>query len=107
VLEITPRECVLLQLLANGESTTDIAAGFDMSDGEVEAHLSALFARMGVRNRQEASIDAYRRGLLTRPPADLNETRRFSTASLSSDGGSRRYSGRRRPVAEAVERRAS
>ena len=73
MLEITPWERVALQLLANGETTNDIAAQFEMSDREVEVRLSTLFTRMGVRNRQEASVDAFRRGLLSgllnRPPA--------------------------------------
>ena len=67
VLQITPWERVALQLLANGETTDDIAARFDMSDVEVEVHLSKLFARMGVRNRIEASAAAFRRGLVTSP----------------------------------------
>lgn len=65
MLHITPWERAVLQLLADGATTTDIAARFDMSDGDIEAHLSALFARMGVRNRDEASLDASRRGLLS------------------------------------------
>jgi DNA-binding CsgD family transcriptional regulator len=47
VLQITPWERIALQLLADGETTNDIAARFDMSDVEVEVHLSTLFARMG------------------------------------------------------------
>ena len=65
MLQITPWERIALQLLADGETTTDIAARFDMSDVEVEMHLSTLFARMGVSNRVDAGIAAFRRGLLT------------------------------------------
>lgn len=65
MLQITPWERIALQLLADGETTNDIAARFDMSDVEVEVHLSTLFARMGVTNRIEASRAAFRRGLLT------------------------------------------
>ena len=64
VLQISPWERAVLQLLADGAEIDDIAARFKMSDGDVEEQLSTLFARMGVRNRQEASLDALRRGLL-------------------------------------------
>ncbi|HMF93459.1 MAG TPA: LuxR C-terminal-related transcriptional regulator [Vicinamibacterales bacterium] len=67
VLQISPWERAVLQLLADGAEIDDIAVRFDMSDGDVEEQLSTLFARMGVRNRQEASVDALRRGLLPTP----------------------------------------
>ena len=54
----------MLQLLADGATTSDIATRFDMSEDAIELRLFNLFARMGVRNRQEASLDAFRRGLL-------------------------------------------
>ena len=65
MLQITPWERIALQLIADGETTNDIAARFDMSNLELEVHLSILFARMGVSNSIEASIAAVRRGLLT------------------------------------------
>ena len=64
MLQITPWERIALQLLASGETTNDIAAKFEMSDGELEVRLSTLFSRMGVRDSYEASVDAFRRGLL-------------------------------------------
>ena len=75
MLQITPWERIALQLLADGETTNDIAARFDMSDVEVEVHLSTLFARMGVSNGIEASMVAFRRGLLT--SASMPKERRF------------------------------
>ena len=76
MLQITPWERIALQLLADGETTNDIAARFDMSDVEVDVQLSILFARMGVNNRIEASLAAFRRGLLTSVSAKTPRFRR-------------------------------
>ena len=71
VLHISPWERALLQLLAYGAEIDDIAARFNVTDREVEEQLCTLFARMAVRNRQDASVDALRRGLL--PSSLTNE----------------------------------
>jgi DNA-binding NarL/FixJ family response regulator len=64
VLRITPWERTALQLLADGLGTDELAARFRITDGDVEFHLAALFARMGAGTRAEAIADAIRRGLL-------------------------------------------
>jgi len=64
VLQITPHERVALQLLADGTGTRGIADRLGVSEPEVEAHLSGLFARMGAASRTEAVAAASRRGLL-------------------------------------------
>jgi DNA-binding NarL/FixJ family response regulator len=64
LLQITPHERVALQLLADGTGTRGIADRLGVSEPEVEAHLSGLFARMGAASRTEAVAAAWRRGLL-------------------------------------------
>jgi DNA-binding CsgD family transcriptional regulator len=65
VLQITPSERAALQLLANGKATNEIAGRLGISECEIEAHLTGLFARMGAASRSEAIAAAFRRGLLT------------------------------------------
>lgn len=64
MLHITPHERAALQLLADGGEARELADGLGVSEPEVEAHLSRLFARMGAAGRTEAIAAAGRRGLL-------------------------------------------
>jgi DNA-binding CsgD family transcriptional regulator len=64
VLHITPVERAVLQLLADGKGTTDIAGRLGLSEGAIEALLTMLFERMGAASRPEAIAAALRRGLL-------------------------------------------
>jgi DNA-binding NarL/FixJ family response regulator len=64
VLHITPWERNVLEQLAAGSATTEIARQLGVNDGEIESSLAVLFARMGVANRAEAIASAARRGLL-------------------------------------------
>ena len=53
-LLITPGERKALQLLANGHTTNDMAAGLGVSTREIETLLTTLFATMGVAGRGDA-----------------------------------------------------
>jgi DNA-binding NarL/FixJ family response regulator len=64
VLHITPWERGVLEQLAGGAATTDIARQLGLNDREIESSLATLFARMGVTDRAEAVAVAVRRGLL-------------------------------------------
>jgi DNA-binding CsgD family transcriptional regulator len=64
MLYLTHREREALQLLADGRATTDIACGLGVSERAIDAHLTALFTRMGAASRAEAIAAASRRGLL-------------------------------------------
>jgi DNA-binding NarL/FixJ family response regulator len=64
-LHITPAERSALQLLATGRAGHEIAGRLGTAETDLEAHLTALFARMGVASRSEAIMAAVRRGLLT------------------------------------------
>lgn len=65
VLQITPRERAALQLLANGDTPSDVAAGLGISTPEGEVLLKRLFAAMGATTQADAVASARRRGLLT------------------------------------------
>jgi DNA-binding CsgD family transcriptional regulator len=73
VLQITPRERTVLQLLASGSEIYRLADRLGVSEPEVEAHLTSLFARMGAAGRTEAVAAAWRRGLLSSDD-DPNDT---------------------------------
>jgi DNA-binding CsgD family transcriptional regulator len=64
VLQITPVERAVLQLLADGRTTTEIADRLRITERGVEALLTMLFGMMGASDRPEAVAAALRRGLL-------------------------------------------
>lgn len=66
--ELSEREERVLQLLAQGLSNREIAEAMFISDRTVQAHLTRIFAKMGVSSRLEAVLTAIRRGWLTLTP---------------------------------------
>lgn len=62
---LTSREQEVLQLLAQGLNNRAIAEALYVSDRTVQAHLTNIFAKMGVSSRLEAVLSAIRRGWLT------------------------------------------
>lgn len=62
---LTFREQEVLQLLSRGLSNQAIAEALYVSDRTVQAHLTNIFAKMGVSSRLEAVLTAIRRGWLT------------------------------------------
>lgn len=65
---LTARELEVLQLLARGQSNRAIADALFVSDRTVQAHLTSIFAKMGVASRLEAVLSGIRRGWLTLEP---------------------------------------
>ena len=49
--ELTPRQADVLELVARGHPTRDIATALGISERAVTAHLTALMAKFGVPNR--------------------------------------------------------
>jgi DNA-binding NarL/FixJ family response regulator len=64
MLHITPSERRVLEHLATGAPTTEIARHVGLDEDEIDACLQTLFTRMGVRNSHEAVDAAIRRGLV-------------------------------------------
>ena len=64
MLQITPAERMVLQLLAQGTPAPEIADRIGVRASDVGAYLAALFAKMGASDTAEAIADALRRGLL-------------------------------------------
>jgi DNA-binding CsgD family transcriptional regulator len=57
---LTPRQHQVLQLLAQGRSTTDIAKELQISEQTVRNHVRFLLAELRVRSRLEAVVVAFR-----------------------------------------------
>jgi DNA-binding CsgD family transcriptional regulator len=57
---LTPRQHQVLQLLALGRSTTDIAKELQISEQTVRNHVRFLLAELRVRSRLEAVVVAFR-----------------------------------------------
>ena len=64
MLQITPWERSVLELLAIGAPPSYIANHLELTEAEVERRLAALLARMGVTGYRDAVASALRRGLL-------------------------------------------
>lgn len=64
---LTRRELDLLRLLANGFSNRQIANKLDLAESTVKNNLSALFQKIGVRDRTQAVLYAFNEGLVRKP----------------------------------------
>lgn len=62
--KLTRRQREILQLLANGESTTVAARELDLSEETVKTHIKTAIARLGARNRTHAVSIAMRESLI-------------------------------------------
>jgi DNA-binding NarL/FixJ family response regulator len=62
--KLTRRQRQILQLLANGESTTVAARELDLSEETVKTHTKHALARLGARNRTHAVAIAVRECLI-------------------------------------------
>jgi len=62
--KLTRRQRQILQLLADGESTTVAARELDLSEETVKTHIKTALARLGARNRTHAVAMALRECLI-------------------------------------------
>jgi PAS domain S-box-containing protein len=62
--DLTPRQAEVLQLLADGASTDDIARRLHLSKETVRNHIRGILRELGAHSRIEAVAIAHRRGLV-------------------------------------------
>lgn len=62
---LSPRERDVLRILATGSTNADISAELYLSETTVKTHISGIFVKLGVRNRVEAALAAFRAGMVT------------------------------------------
>jgi DNA-binding NarL/FixJ family response regulator len=63
-VHLSPRERVILGLIVDGYSNTEIAAQLGSATGTIHTHVIRLFRKLGVRDRVTAAVFALRGGLL-------------------------------------------
>lgn len=61
---LTDRELEVLQSLAYGHSTKQVAGGIHVSEETVKTYLKQIYRKLQVRDRTEAVAEAFRRGLV-------------------------------------------
>lgn len=62
---LSPRECEVLALVANGHSSREIAAGLNLSVRTVENHRGNIMRSLGARNTADLTREAMRLGLVS------------------------------------------
>ncbi|UBV43345.1 response regulator transcription factor [Deinococcus taeanensis] len=68
---LTPKETIVLQLLAHGYSNKDIAADQGVSEATVKTHVSRLLSKLGLDSRTQAALYALKHGIATLDGVDV------------------------------------
>jgi two-component system, NarL family, response regulator DegU len=69
--QLSSREQQFLELLVRGHNNRQIATELDLAESTVKNNLSALFQKIGVRDRTQAVLYAISNGLVA-PPSDVS-----------------------------------
>jgi DNA-binding NarL/FixJ family response regulator len=64
VADLTPRESEVLSCITRGRSNREIADDLQIAEKTVRIHVGAVLGKMGVRDRTQATILAWQRGLI-------------------------------------------
>lgn len=62
---LSEREVEILQAIANGRSTTEIGAAFDITEHTVRSHVKRMFTKLGVHSKAEAVTKGVHLGLIS------------------------------------------
>ncbi len=62
--QLTPRERDVLIALASGATTPEIAARLYLGLTTAKTHISAIYTKLGTRNRVEVALEAFRAGIV-------------------------------------------
>jgi|GEM_PF-6279694 len=79
---LTPAETEILALVARGKTNDEIAAARGSHPGTVRIQLTAIFRKLQVRNRSEATLVALRSGFVADRQVELTETQPVDLAFL-------------------------
>ncbi|HEX2273071.1 MAG TPA: response regulator transcription factor [Acidimicrobiales bacterium] len=63
--QLSGRELEVLRLVARGANNAEIAEALYLSERTVKGHISAIFTKLGVRDRAAAIVRAYDAGVVT------------------------------------------
>ena len=64
VASLTPREREVFELIANGRSNPEIAAGLFLSEATVKTHVGHILSKLNARDRVQAVVIAYATGVV-------------------------------------------
>jgi DNA-binding NarL/FixJ family response regulator len=72
--QLSPRECEVLELLVDGFAIRQIARRLFISESTAKTHVANIYQKLGVGNRAQAVVTAFRMGLVRRPGWDGDGT---------------------------------